>query len=75
MLSDRSDGRTISSIAEEWSFTDPSAYSRMFRKEIGISRREAREKGRKNLTRPIEPDVRERIDRPLTLGNLLLSHN
>jgi AraC-like DNA-binding protein len=75
MLSDRSDGRTISSIAEEWSFTDPSAYSRMFRKEFGISPREAREKGRKNLTRPIEPDVRERIDRPLTLGNLLLSHN
>ena len=75
MLSDRSDRRTISSIAEEWSFTDPSAYSRMFRKEFGITPREAREKGRRNIKRPIGLNAGELIDRPLALGNLLLNRN
>lgn len=75
MLSDRADRRTISSIAEEWSFTDPSAYSRMFRKEFGITPREAREKDRRNGKRPIELHARDPIDRPLTGGNLSLSRN
>jgi len=45
ILMDISDGRSISSIAEDWGFTDPSAYSRVFRKEFGITPKEARMAG------------------------------
>lgn len=44
-LADSSDRRSISRIAEEWGFMDPSAYSRAFRHEFGVSPREAREEG------------------------------
>ena len=44
-LSDSSDRRSISRIAEEWGFTDPSAYSRTFRHEFGLSPSEARKEG------------------------------
>lgn len=44
-LVDSSDGRSISTIAEQWGFTDPSAFSRMFKKEFGISPGEARAGG------------------------------
>lgn len=44
-LVDSSDGRSISTIAEQWGFMDPSTYSRMFKKEFGISPREARAEG------------------------------
>lgn len=44
-LGDAGDGRPISSIAEEWGFMDPSTYSRTFRREFGISPKEAREAG------------------------------
>lgn len=44
-LMDSSDGRSISTIAEQWGFTDPSTYSRMFKKEFGISPSEARAEG------------------------------
>ncbi len=44
-LADISDGRPISTIAEQWGFMDPSTYSRMFKKEFGISPREARAEG------------------------------
>ncbi len=45
VLGDSMDGRPISSIAEEWGFVDPSTYSRTFRREFGISPKEAREAG------------------------------
>lgn len=71
-LIDSSDQRSISSIAEAWGFTDPSTYSRMFRKEFGISPREAREEGwlgNKQQRSPADPS----IDKPLTLNSVLLS--
>lgn len=45
ILADSSDGRPISTIAQEWGFADPSAYSRMFRKEFGMTPKEARAEG------------------------------
>lgn len=45
ILADCSEGRPISTIAQEWGFTDPSAYSRMFRKEFGMTPKEARAEG------------------------------
>ena len=72
MLADSSDQRSISSIAEEWGFTDPSTYSRMFRKEFGISPREAREEGWRGNTQQWLP-VDLSIDKPLTLNSVLLS--
>lgn len=44
-LSDVADTRPISRIAEQWGFVDPSAYSRTFRHEFGISPKEARDIG------------------------------
>lgn len=44
-LADSSDHRSISRIAEEWGFMDPSAYSRAFKRDFGISPSEAREEG------------------------------
>lgn len=44
-LSNTTDTRSISRIAEEWGFVDPSTYSRMFRQEFGISPKEARDIG------------------------------
>lgn len=45
-LASATDGRTISAIAEKWGFTDPSSYSRLFRREFGMSPRELRAEGR-----------------------------
>lgn len=44
-LADISDSRSISAIAEQWGFMDPSTYSRMFKKEFGVSPREVRAEG------------------------------
>jgi AraC-like DNA-binding protein len=44
-LGDSTDGSPISSIAEKWGFMDPSTYSRTFRKEFGISPKDARAAG------------------------------
>ncbi len=56
MLADSSAGRPISAIAELWGFMDPSTYSRMFKKEFGISPREVRGEGWLGVkaTRPID---------------------
>ncbi|MDM9627759.1 helix-turn-helix domain-containing protein [Rhizobium sp. S152] len=45
ILSDNRDRRCISLIAEEWGFMDPSTYSRTFRREFGMTPKEAREAG------------------------------
>jgi AraC-like DNA-binding protein len=67
-LADSSDGRSIFTIAEQYGFMDPSTYSRMFKKEFGISPRDARTEGWLNLkfARP--------TDRTPTLRNLLLGN-
>lgn len=45
ILADETDRRSISAIAEEWGFTDPSTYSRTFRREFGVTPKEARDAG------------------------------
>lgn len=45
LLADHNNTRSISSIAEEWGFLDPSTYSRTFRREFGVTPKEARETG------------------------------
>lgn len=68
MLADSSDGRPIAAIAEEWGFTDPSTYSRMFKKEFGISPREARGDGRLSV------EATQPTDGTPTLRSLLLGN-
>ena len=74
-LADSSDRRTISGIAEEWGFTDPSTYSRMFKSEFGMSPKEARELGWQGVKHSSWLNV----DRPLEdvggLCNLLINNS
>jgi AraC-like DNA-binding protein len=70
-LSDSSDRRSISRIAEEWGFTDPSAYSRTFRHEFGMSPSEAREEGWGGRGYVIGQERRYLSDREHSLGHLL----
>lgn len=68
ILADSSDGRSISTIAEQWGFMDPSAYSRMFKREFGISPGEARTEGWLNV------ECARPTDGAHTLRNLLLGN-
>lgn len=71
-LSDSADGSPISSIAEKWGFIEPSAYSRTFRKEFGMSPQDARAVGWFGT----EDTVSERQSNgtAISLGNLLLGN-
>lgn len=44
-LSDNTDARPVGQIAEHWGFVDPSAFSRSFKHEFGMSPKEARTMG------------------------------
>lgn len=68
MLADSSDGRPISAIAEQWGFMDPSTYSRMFKKEFGISPREMRGDGWLSVEATRQTDGMPTL-RSLLLGN------
>jgi AraC-like DNA-binding protein len=70
-LADSSDRRSISRIAEEWGFVDPSAYSRAFRHEFGISPSEARQEGWVNGTSLTRQTVQHSSNGKLSLGHLL----
>lgn len=68
-LTDSSDRRQISTIAEQWGFVDPSAYSRMFKREFGISPRDARARGPSNI------EFARPTDAPPTLRSLLVRNH
>jgi AraC-like DNA-binding protein len=72
VLGDSTDGRAISSIAEEWGFVDPSTYSRTFRREFGISPKEAREAGWLGIK---HPPLAERSGNSRPSLNSLLASN
>ncbi|MET2829838.1 helix-turn-helix domain-containing protein [Mesorhizobium shangrilense] len=75
ILADSSDGRPIWIVAEEWGFTDPSMYSRMFRKEFGITPKEARAEGWRGRSPALLQQSSPPHDKAHTLGNLLLQNS
>jgi AraC-like DNA-binding protein len=72
MLADSTDGRPISAIAEEWGFVDASTYSRMFKKEFGLSPKEARVEGWRGVKHAGWLPGNRSGDGAWTLGRLLL---
>ncbi|MBZ9874446.1 helix-turn-helix domain-containing protein [Mesorhizobium sp. BR1-1-9] len=75
ILSDSLDGRPISAIAGDWGFTDPSAYSRMFRKEFGITPKEARVEGWQGAQATSSQQISQPDSRANTLSGLLLRNS
>lgn len=69
-LSDSSDTRQIALIAEQWGFTDASAYSRTFKHEFGMSPKEARDVGWQANGYP----VAEARQHPRTGADISLAH-
>jgi AraC-like DNA-binding protein len=75
ILSDSLDGRPISAIAGDWGFMDPSAYSRMFRKEFGITPKEARVEGWQGAHAASLQQISQPDSRAHTLSGLLLRNS
>jgi AraC-like DNA-binding protein len=75
VLADSSDRRSISIIAEEWGFSDASAYSRMFKLEFGISPKEARELGWQGVRHATWLNIDQPIEGACTLCSLLINNS
>ncbi|MDH7798879.1 MULTISPECIES: helix-turn-helix domain-containing protein [unclassified Beijerinckia] len=75
ILADKSDRRTISNVAEEWGFTDISGYSRMFKKEFGITPKEARDLGWRGLKHSAWLSISQARDERCTLQDLLINNS
>ncbi len=71
-LGDNTDGSPISTIAEKWGFMDPSAYSRTFKKEFGISPKDARAAGWLGIR--VVPSAGRPNDYAASLSNILLNN-
>jgi AraC-like DNA-binding protein len=71
-LSDNNNVHSISQIAEKMGFTDPSNYSRMFKREFGISPKEARILGWQGILRSEAMSCDVNAD---TLNSLLVSNS
>ncbi|MDM9625594.1 helix-turn-helix domain-containing protein [Rhizobium sp. S152] len=74
MLADATNTQSISQIAEGSGFTDPSSYSRMFKREFGLSPKEARAMGWEGIQHPASPGINE-IDGVSTLNTLLMNNS
>jgi len=70
-LCDSADASPIYSIAEKWGFMDPSTYSRTFRKEFGMSPKDARAAGW--LGMGVASSVERPSDDAASLSGLLMS--
>ncbi|MGN6772440.1 MAG: AraC family transcriptional regulator, partial [Rhizobiaceae bacterium] len=64
-----------STIAEEWGFTDASAYSRMFKSEFGLSPKEARELGWQGVRHSTWLSIDQPIEEVGSLSNLLINNS
>lgn len=73
ILADDMDRRSISAIAEEWGFTDASTYSRTFRREFGMTPKEAREAGWLGIKHPRIPSGDMQRGAALSLNSLLMN--
>jgi len=74
-LADSADRRTVSSIAAEWSFTDASTFSRMFKSEFGISPKEARELGWQGVRHSSWLSIDQPHGEDCSLSNLLINNS
>ncbi|MEX2743295.1 helix-turn-helix domain-containing protein [Rhizobium mongolense] len=70
-ITNSNDVRAIFHIAEEWGFDDPSAYSRAFRHEFGMTPKEAREVGWVRDVFHVQREKNLRHGGPLTLCQAL----
>ncbi|MET2829833.1 helix-turn-helix domain-containing protein [Mesorhizobium shangrilense] len=75
VLADSSDRRSISIIAEQWGFSDASAYSRMFKLEFGLSPKEARELGWQGVKHATWLNIDQPIEDACTLSSLLINNS
>ena len=72
-VGDPNDRRPISAIAEDLGFSDPSTYSRMFRKEFGITPKEARISGWQGIKGPEWLSDQSALRKTQTLADLLVT--
>lgn len=74
-LADSADGRSVSHIAECMGFMDPSTYSRMFKREFGLSPKEARALGWQGVQHSTWLSINQPVGNASTLNNLLLNNS
>jgi AraC-like DNA-binding protein len=71
-LSDNADMRSVGQIAEHWGFVDPSAFSRSFKHEFGMSPKEARMMGWDGNGHAFREDPPKQRFEGNSLGEMLL---
>ena len=74
-LADSADGRSVSNIAESVGFMDPSTYSRMFKREFGLSPKEARALGWQGVQHSSWLSIEQPDGCASTLNNLLINNS
>ena len=74
-LADVGDGRSISDIAESMGFVDPSTYSRMFKREFGLSPKEARALGWQGAQHFTPLNLYQPFSCASTLSSLLITNS
>ncbi|MCZ7487903.1 MULTISPECIES: AraC family transcriptional regulator [Rhizobium/Agrobacterium group] len=73
-LADTTNVNSISQIAENVGFTDPSSYSRMFKREFGLSPKEVRALGWQGIRHPLAFSCNHMDTGAATLNTLLISN-
>ncbi|WP_438751056.1 helix-turn-helix domain-containing protein [Pararhizobium sp. O133] len=75
VLAESTDGRSVSNIAESMGFTDPSTFSRMFKREFGLSPKEARALGWQGVQHSTWLEIDQPVGCPNTLNSLLINNS
>lgn len=74
-LADNANVQSIAQIAENMGFTDPSTYSRMFKREFGLSPKEVRALGWQGMLHPDALDMNPVASGNRTLNTLLIGNS
>ncbi|MFK0334815.1 helix-turn-helix domain-containing protein [Rhizobium sp. NPDC090275] len=74
-LADSANVHSIAQIAENMGFTDPSTYSRMFKREFGLSPKEVRALGWQELLHPGSREMSQTSGSNPTLNTLLIRNS